>query len=347
MTPYDEPIFGFSRERVSTKGYIDLYTSSRERGLTKTVHIWYLVINTNMSYKILLGRTSLNLLSAIVSTPHLTMKFLSSLGDIMTVHGDHKKSRECYIASLQLPIAQLSAYNIERASVIGATIEGEDLDPRVGNIIRIQLVGETNLFPLQEGQGLRIGITISGEEEKCVRQVLIDNVDLFAWTVVDLPGVNPRVDSQRLSIFRAVRQISQKKRKLREERRLVAKAKAEKLLQVGFIKEVHYITWLANGVLVKNFGGKCQMWVDYIDLDEACTNDAYLLPSIDQLVDGAISHSMLCFLDAYLGYNQILMDEGDKSKTSSITKEANYYYEITLRPQECWSHLSATHGQSF
>jgi len=55
---------------------------------SKTIKIRYLLIDTNTSYNVLLGRPSLNLLGAIVSTPHLAMKFPSSMGDIITVHVD-------------------------------------------------------------------------------------------------------------------------------------------------------------------------------------------------------------------------------------------------------------------
>ena len=61
-----------------------------------------------------------------------------------------------------------------------------------------------------------------------------------------------------------------KKCKLGEERRLAAKAKDDKLLNVGFIVEAHYITWLSNVVLVKKANGKWRMCIDYTDLNKAC-----------------------------------------------------------------------------
>ena len=47
-----------------------------------------------------------------------------------------------------------------------------------------------------------------------------------------------------------------KKRKLGEERRLAAKAEADKLLSARFIEEAHYTTWLSNVVLVKKANDK-------------------------------------------------------------------------------------------
>jgi len=63
--------FGFSSERVGTKGYIELYTTFSEEKNCKTIKILYLVIDANTSYDILLGRLCINRLMAIVSTPHL------------------------------------------------------------------------------------------------------------------------------------------------------------------------------------------------------------------------------------------------------------------------------------
>jgi len=75
MIPYDEPIYGFSGEQVSTRGYIDLHTVFREGTQTKTIPIRFLIADAPTSYNILLGRPSLNTLGAVVSTPHLAKKF--------------------------------------------------------------------------------------------------------------------------------------------------------------------------------------------------------------------------------------------------------------------------------
>ncbi|RDX68562.1 hypothetical protein CR513_52435, partial [Mucuna pruriens] len=50
----------------------------------------------------------------------------------------------------------------------------------------------------------------------------------------------------------------------------------------------------------------------------ACSKGPYPLPSIDRLVDGASGHSLLSFMDAYSGYNQIHMHLMDEVKTAFI-----------------------------
>ena len=93
----------------------------------------------------------------------------------------------------------------------------------------------------------------------------------------------------------------------------------EKLLTTGFIREVYYPRWLANIVMVKKSNGKWRMCVDFTDLNNACPEDSFPLPRIDQLVDSITSHELLTFMDAFLGYNQILMKEEDQEKTMFVT----------------------------
>jgi len=67
-----------------------------------------MVVNANTLYSILLGRSSINRLKAIASTPHLVMKLPSITEDIVTVHMDERIARECYLASLNVePIRPL------------------------------------------------------------------------------------------------------------------------------------------------------------------------------------------------------------------------------------------------
>ena len=61
------------------------------------------------------------------------------------------------------------------------------------------------------------------------------------------------------------------------------------------------------------------MYVNFTDLNKACPKDSFPLLRIDQLVDLTAGHKLLSFMDAFFGYNQILMDEEDQKKTSFIT----------------------------
>lgn len=117
-----------------------------------------------------------------------------------------------------------------------------------------------------------------------------------------------------------------KEEKIRGEKRQSVVEEVQKLLSAGFIREIQYTTWLANIVIVKKSNEKWRMCTDYIDLNKAFPKDAYPLPNIDRLVNGAIGHKILSFLDAFSRYNQIPMYDRDVDKTTFITKSANYCY---------------------
>ena len=75
------------------------------------------------------------------------------------------------------------------------------------------------------------------------------------------------------------------------------------------MKEVYYLTWLANPILVKKEERVWRMCVDFTDLNKACPKDCYPLLRIDQLVDSTMGFEIFCFLDAFKGYHQITLDE--------------------------------------
>ena len=137
---------------------------------------------------------------------------------------------------------------------------------------------------LPNGCPIKLGTGLEPEQRDILTPTLVNNTNLFAWLVADLPGFDPQVASHKLSIYKEARYVSQKKLKLGEEQCLAAKAEADKLLNTGFIEEAHYTTWLSNVFLVKKANGKWRMCVDYTDLNKARPRDAYPLPNIDRLV---------------------------------------------------------------
>ncbi|XP_027922819.1 uncharacterized protein LOC114180718 [Vigna unguiculata] len=281
MVPYDEPIYDFSGEKVSTRGYIDLHTVFCDGTQTKIIPIRFLVVDALTSFNVLLGRPSLNILGVVVSRPHLAMKFPSPFGDNLTIHGDQRLTRECYMASLHPQLLILQTNNIECLPSFDIALFGDNLDPEIGRDARLELVDDIVPLELPNGRTLKLGTGLQQEQRDILTPTLISNTDLFAWSVANLLGIDLQVAVHKLSNYKEARYVSQKKRKLGEERRLVAKVETDKLLNVGFIEEAHYTTWLSNVVLIKKANDKWRICIDYTDLNKVCPRDAYPLPNID------------------------------------------------------------------
>ena len=143
-----------------------------------------------------------------------------------------------------------------------------------------------------------------------------------------MPGIDPDFLCHRLTMDPQVRPVPHRRQKFNEERRQVVREEIEKLLKASLIREIQYPEWLANVVLVKKASGKWRMCVDFTNLIKACPKDSYSLPNIDALADNASGCRLLSFLDAFSGYNQIMMHPRDECKTTFMTKLSCYCYKV-------------------
>ena len=81
-------------------------------------------------------------------------------------------------------------------------------------------------------------------------------------------------------------------------------------------------------MVVKKKNGKWRVYVDFTDLNQACSKDLLPMPKIDQLVDARYGHSRMSFLDAFQGYHQIGLALEEQEKTTFISPDANYHYIV-------------------
>ena len=153
-------------------------------------------------------------------------------------------------------------------------------------------------------------------------------LEVFAWSHKDMPGISPEVIVHVLNVDRDMKLVKQKRRKFAPKRVEVVAVEVEKLLKAQFIREVYYPDWLANVVLVKKSNGKWKMCMDFTDLNKAYSKDNFSLLRIDALVDSTSGYELLSFMDAFSGYNQILMHPQDQEKTSFITDRGLYCYKV-------------------
>ncbi|RVX00612.1 Transposon Ty3-I Gag-Pol polyprotein [Vitis vinifera] len=142
-----------------------------------------------------------------------------------------------------------------------------------------------------------------------------------------MSGILPSVTSHRLNVLAIFKPIRQKIRRFHPDRQKVIQEEIEKLLEAGFIREVEYLKWLANVVVVPKIGGKWWVCIDYTNLNDACPKDSFLLPRIDQIVDATSGHEMLSFLDASPGITKFPWLRKTK-KNLFITPHRLYCYRV-------------------
>ena len=151
---------------------------------------------------------------------------------------------------------------------------------------------------------------------------------MFAWSAYEAPRVDPNFIYHHLNVNPSIIRKKQPHRRSSKDQFDAVKDEMIKLKQSGTIKEVFYLEWLANTVVVKKKNGKWRVCVEFTDLNKVCLKDPFPLPWIDQLVYVTVGHPWMSFLDAFQGYHQIPLALSDQEKTTFVTPTGNYHYKV-------------------
>ena len=149
----------------------------------------------------------------------------------------------------------------------------------------------------------QIGASIKDDDRVGILLFLIQNVDVFAWSSYEVPGVDPEFIVHKLNVDPLFPPEKQKLRRSAKEHVEAVKLEVKRLREAGAIREIFFPEWLANTVVVKKKNGKWRVCVDFTDLNRACLKDSFPMPKIDQLVDAIYGHPRMSFLDAFQGYH--------------------------------------------
>ncbi|XP_057432327.1 uncharacterized protein LOC130725088 [Lotus japonicus] len=340
LIPYDHDLIGFTGDRVLPLGYFDAYLSLGGHDVCRTVKARFLVVECPTTYNAIIGRPSLNVYRAIVSTHHLMLKYPWA-GRAVSVRGNLTMARGCYNSSCRLAREDRKRKEPDHGKRVesfhlraGACLT--DIDPRVDQSREDQrLKPDGEARPVQIGRGpeqtTKLARDLPHDLSNKLEALLKSNRHLFSWSSADMPGIDPMFCSHKLSVDRKFKPVAQKKRVKRQmsaEKQEAIREQTTELLRAGIIREVKYTTWLSNVVLVKKSNGKWRMCVDYTNLNKACPKDPFPLPSIDALVDNSSGYKYLALMNAYSGYNQIPMYREDEEKAAFITDRGTYCYTM-------------------
>jgi hypothetical protein len=89
-----------------------------------------------------------------------------------------------------------------------------------------------------------------------------------------------------------------------------------KLLDAKIIFQVRHSAWVANLVPVRKKSGEIRLCVDFRNLNRASEKDNYPVPPMEQLLQTVSGSEIFSLLDGFSGYNQVLVSEEDRLKTT-------------------------------
>ena len=89
-------------------------------------------------------------------------------------------------------------------------------------------------------------------------------------------GIDPKIITHRLNASPFFESIKKKRRSFAPEIQKEINEEVGKLLQEDAIREVEYLEWLANVVLIKKPNIKWRLYINFIDINRACPKDRFL-----------------------------------------------------------------------
>ena len=99
-----------------------------------------------------------------------------------------------------------------------------------------------------------------------------------------------------------------------------------KLIEANIVFPIKHSSWVAKLVLVRKKSGKIRICVYFRDLNRVSLKDRHPLPSMEQILSEVTRSKRFSILDGFLGYNQVLVQEADRYKTTFTTKWGTYAY---------------------
>ncbi|VFQ80773.1 unnamed protein product [Cuscuta campestris] len=210
----------FTGDTVEAEGSIVLPVELGSDEKTVWKKMRFIVVDIKCVHSAILGRPGINRVGAVISMPHLCMKFHTP-GGVGEVNGDQRNARECYARAVKKMTKGVNVISQEITK--GET--REKLEPEAETV-------EIELDPGDSSRMVRIGANLPEDLKVEITRVLQEYAGIFAWSVADMPGIDRSVICHRLAVREGSRPVRQKKRYLASDRRDFVKKEVKDLLSV-------------------------------------------------------------------------------------------------------------------
>ncbi|VFQ65252.1 unnamed protein product [Cuscuta campestris] len=224
LEPLKTPLSGFTGDTVEAEGSIVLPVELGSGEKTMWKRMRFIVVDIKCVHNAILGRPGINKVGAVISMPHLCMKFHTP-GGVGEVRGDQRNARECYARAVKRMTKGVNVISQEITK--GET--REKLEPEAETM-------EIELHPGDSSRMVRIGANLPEDLKAEITRVLQEYAGIFAWSVADMPGIDRSIICHRLAVRDGSRPVRQKKRYLASDRRdFVRKEHVSKLARVEIL----------------------------------------------------------------------------------------------------------------
>ncbi|XP_057465711.1 uncharacterized protein LOC130755326 [Actinidia eriantha] len=227
LKPARAPLVGFNAQAHWPLGTVSLRTRAGSQELMTE----FVVVDIPSPYNAILGRDWLHRMKGVASTLHQAIKFLTSRGE-ETIHGDQVACKQCYLATVSTKVA------MKEVQIIQEDIEVlED----VGRDPEAKVIEELVRYELDEPGSDRFFL-VGSDLSECERTELVHllkaNIEAFAWTPYEMPGIDPNLIKHELNVQPEFRPVKQRGRRSAPEHVDAVIEEVEKLKEADAIVEL-------------------------------------------------------------------------------------------------------------
>ena len=116
-------------------------------------------------------------------------------------------------------------------------------------LIRVKILSDIDIY-------FQIGISMEDQDKVEMLLFLIQNVDVFAWSPHEVLKVDPEFIIHKFNVDPSFPLKKQKPRRSTKEYVEAVKLEIQRLKEARVIREIYFLEWLANTVVVKKKNGK-------------------------------------------------------------------------------------------
>jgi hypothetical protein len=184
-----------------------------------------------------------------------------------------------------------------------------------------------NLGTPENPKNVNLGKTMSKEDRKSYLKLFKEYQDVFSWSYRELKTYDTHIIQHTIPLKSGVKPFQQNLRKYHPSLEPLMYQELKKLLDAKIIFQVRHSAWVANLVPVRKKSGEIRLCVDFRNLNRASEKDNYPVPPMEQLLQTVSGSEIFSLLDGFSGYNQVLVSEDDRLKTTFQTKWGTFSYK--------------------
>nr|GEY15008.1 hypothetical protein [Tanacetum cinerariifolium] len=180
-------------------------------------------------------------------------------------------------------------------------------------------LGENNKWPVIISKDLSVN------EKFALIEILKSRKKAIAWKLTDIRGIDPEFCSHKILLE------DDYSPKVQSQRRV-----NPKIHDVPWVSPVHCVPKKGGMTVITNDENKLvptrlvigwRVCIDYRKLNKATRKDHFPLPFMDQMLERLAGNEYYCFLDGFLGYFQIPIDQKDQEKTTFTYPYRTFSYK--------------------